>query len=122
MKDPIKPYNILSDGNAPDEDKMLQYLRGELSKEEQYEMEQQFEQSIFEKEAYEGLTAIGDKDKLQDYVATINADLRKQLKTKKRKTRAVQPSLFWIFLAIFIILALLILGYIVIHFMSYPAA
>lgn len=120
MKDPIKPYHILAEGDAPDEAKMLQYLRGELSKEEQYAIEQQFEQSIFEKEAYEGLAAMEDAAKLPELVAGINADLRKQLNIKKKKPQTAQPAMSWIILTLFIVLSLLILGYIVIHFLVHP--
>jgi len=105
-------------GLPPDEQLLLQYLRGELSPEKKALLEQQLNDSEFEAEALEGLSQFTDHSLLPDYVNQINNRVSQKLKQQGRRKRRPLPTLKWIYLSLFIILSLAILAYIVIHFLQ----
>jgi hypothetical protein len=117
MKENLK--DILSNINPDiDQETLLRYLQGKLSSQEQHEIEKKLLDTDFDAEAFEGLQQVRDKQQLTDLVESLNKELRR--KTARRKQRReklkikTDPSL-WI--AIAIILVLIIISYLVIHFM-----
>ncbi|MBS1687392.1 MAG: hypothetical protein JSS96_01605 [Bacteroidetes bacterium] len=99
-------------GKLP-EDKLLAYLEGRLSPEEQHEVEQWLGKEGMEGDALEGLKSI-PLGETKDAVDRINHELRKQLIPKKRKRRQIKDNP-WAVQAVVIILLLIILAYIVIR-------
>jgi len=70
----------------------------------------------FTDDAMEGLQEIKNKEKISSLVEQLNRDLHKKLEKKKKKREKLrlkdQP---WLYIAVFIILLLIVLSYIVIH-------
>jgi anti-sigma factor RsiW len=115
MKDDLK--DILSNLN-PDVDQamLLKYLSGQLTPEEQHEVEKRIMEDDFNTEALEGLEQIKNSQHLDLVVEQLNRDLKK--KTEKRKAARNKweiksdPAL-WI--AIAVILILVVVSYFLIH-------
>ncbi len=61
----------------------LQYLKGELSKQERYSMEKDLETDPFEKEAMEGMEMLAP-DQAEDDILSLHNRLRKRLSRKRR--------------------------------------
>ncbi|MBS1779760.1 MAG: hypothetical protein JST70_10585 [Bacteroidetes bacterium] len=107
--------NIWNDpaGKLP-EDKLLAYLEGRLSPDEQHEVEQWLAREGMESDAVEGLKALR-ADESKETVSRINYRLRQALGTKtKRRTSTIIENK-WALLAVVIVLLLCIVGYIVIN-------
>lgn len=115
MKENLK--DILSNLNTEvDQATLLLYLQGKLSDEKQHEVEKQLLETEFEQEALEGLQEFRDSKKLQSMVAQLNEDLKK--KTTKRRLRRQKMELKqepWLWITVFIMLALIIISYIIIR-------
>lgn len=106
--------DILQDGMGKlPEDKLLAYLEGRLSPEEQHEVEQWLGDEGMESDAVEGLKNMQPAE-TRDTIDRINHALRKQLMPKKRKRRQIKDNP-WAVQAVVIILLLIILAYIVIR-------
>ena len=118
MKENLK--DILSHLHSEvDQETLLKYLQGNLSAEEQHEMEKALLDDPFEADAVEGLEAMEDKQNISVLVNQLNRDLKK--KTTRRKkwmfNREVKVE-SWLLLAIILILLLAVIGYVVIHQIS----
>jgi anti-sigma factor RsiW len=102
-----------------DESRLLAYLEGRLSSEEQHVLEEVLESDPFLNDAVEGLTEIKDKEYLQQIAAQINQQLRKQIKNRKQHRRS-RPKLteHWGWLYVCIVLGLVLLAWIVIKVME----
>ncbi|HVX50240.1 MAG TPA: hypothetical protein VHB48_08775 [Chitinophagaceae bacterium] len=108
--------NILSSEDEFTEDLLLEYLMGNTSGEDAHKVEKQMADSDFVNDAVEGLQAIKSPRKLSDYVTQLNNKLQQQLELKKQKKEKREiKHLGWIILAVILILALCILGYVIIH-------
>ncbi len=108
--------NILSNSNKDiDNQKLMDYLAGKLSEQEKNEVERWMADNDFANEAVEGLQDFSAKKDLNIYVDQLNKELNQYIKHKKqRRERRKFQEQPWTYLAIFIILLLIILGYIVI--------
>lgn len=94
----------------------MNYLAGNTTGEDAHLVEKQMAESDFVSDAVEGLQAIKSTKSLDEYVSQLNKKLQQQLEEKKhRKEKREIKHLGWIILAVIIILALCILGYIIIH-------
>ena len=101
-----------SGGRIP-EDKLMAYLEGKLSPDEQHEIELWLAEEGMESDALEGLKAIRPEE-AKHSVQRLNHTLRKKLLHKKRtRRRPKNDHLTWI--AIVVILLLAVLAYIVIR-------
>jgi len=98
-------------GKLP-EDKLMAYLEGRLSPEEQHEVEQWLADEGMESDAVEGLKQI-EPGQAKMTVDKINHHLRKQLTTKKRKRRQISNNT-WALVAIVVILLLIVVAYVVV--------
>lgn len=101
--------HILSESNKDiDNQRLMDYLAGKLSAEQQHEVEKQLAEDPFFSEALEGLEQAGDEKKLRATVDHLNRQLQKFLKQKKKKKE--RAFLFykntWIYIAVLFILAL----------------
>jgi anti-sigma factor RsiW len=108
--------NILSNSNKDiDNQKLMDYLSGQLPEKEKQEVEQWMADNDFADEAMEGLQQFKQPKDLQVYVDALHRDLKKHLREKKtrREKRKIKEAP-WVYLTLFILLLLLILAYVVI--------
>ncbi|HEX6846736.1 MAG TPA: hypothetical protein VF144_07150 [Chitinophagaceae bacterium] len=115
MSDKLK--DILSHLSSEiDQETLLKYLEGRLSHEQRNDVEKKMMASDFNDDAMEGLQEIKNKEKISSLVEQLNRDLQKKLEKKKKKREKLrfkdQP---WLYIAVFIILLLIIISYIIIH-------
>lgn len=108
---------ILANSNKDiDNQKLMDYLSGQLSKEEMHELESQMVDSDFMNDAVEGLENFEPSGGIQGYVEQLNRDLQKNIrKNKKKKDKRKLPARPWMILAILLILALMIIAFFVIR-------
>ncbi len=118
MKENLK--DILTNLNpAVDQETLLKYLQGQLSADEQHEVEKSLLDDPFEADALEGLSAIENKQKISSVVAQLNRDLKKKTSQRKKgKLARVVGVETWLLLAIALILLLAVIGYMIIHQMN----
>lgn len=102
-----------------DESRLLAYLEGRLSSEEQHVLEEVLESDPFLNDAVEGLAEIKDKEHLKQIAAQINQQLRRQIKTRKQHRRS-RPKLteHWGWLYVLIVLGLVMVAWAVIRIMA----
>ncbi len=94
---------------------LLLYLQGKLTPEEQHEVEKHLLDEDFEGEAFEGLNEVKNKQELGRLVAQLNNDLKKKTSLSKTKKRTLLKEDQWLWMALFIILLLIVISYIIIH-------
>ncbi len=102
---PLGPNN----GKKLPEDKLLAYLEGKLSPQEQHEVELWMADEGMESDALEGLSSIQASETRQS-VLKLNTQLKNALPKKKNRRRAQNPGQTTI-IAIGIIIFLAILAY-----------
>lgn len=111
--------NILGNsGNEKEIDsrKLMDYLNGRLSDEEQHEMERLMEDSEMNSDALEGLQGMGNKAGLELVAFDLNNRLKQQLQQKNtRRNKRKVTNFNLTVIAIVLILLLCVLGYVVIR-------
>jgi anti-sigma factor RsiW len=109
--------NILSHSNKDiDNQKLMDYLSGNLPEDEKHEVEQLMADSDFMSDAMEGLEHLKNKKELQLYVKQLNKNLQNQLKKKKNRREKRRINEYpWIYFAIILILVFCVIGYVVIR-------
>lgn len=109
--------DILSDnhGKLPEE-KLIAYLEGRLSPEEQHEVEAWLAEEGMESDAVEGLQQLAPEETKQS-AARLNNELRKMITNKKERRKKQIRNTPWSWTAIVVILLLAILAYIVLRLM-----
>ncbi|MFA6058802.1 MAG: hypothetical protein WC756_11435 [Taibaiella sp.] len=117
MKKPDKIWNHGNSGQI-DEDRLLAYLEGKMPAQEQHALEEILESDPFLNDAVEGLAEIKDKEQLRDIAAQINAQLKRQIQSrrKQRKSRT-KLSDHWGGIFVLVILLLILLSWLVIKTM-----
>lgn len=111
---------ILANSNKDiDNQKLMDYLSGKLSEQENYEVERWMTENEFGSEAVEGLQQFAPAKNIDGYVDDLNKELSRYINTKKkrRKRRSISDA-NWLYLAIIIVLLLIIIGYLVIKNVS----
>lgn len=113
--------NILSNSNKDiDNQKLMDYLAGKLSETEKNEVERWMADNEFAEEAMEGLEQFSSKKDLSGYVDQLNKELNQYIKQKKhRRERRKLQEQPWTYLAIFLVLVLVVLAYIIIKKMQH---
>ncbi|MBN9383984.1 MAG: hypothetical protein J0H74_24745 [Chitinophagaceae bacterium] len=115
MKDDL--LKILSNNNKDiDHEQLMAYLQGQLSAEENHEVEKMMAENELLNDAVEGLQGIRDKRDIQTYVELLNRDLQKGL-TKKRQRREKRKLKEgpWGYVAVIVIIMLCIAAYYVVR-------
>jgi hypothetical protein len=102
---------------SPDVDQkaLLQYLQGQLTAEQQHELEKEMMNNEFSADALEGLSSISDQQRIQAIVDHLNSELRKKTEKKKanqQKLKLRQPH--WAIIAIVFVLLLVVISYFII--------
>lgn len=115
MADELSNIFSKSAGNT-DNDKLLKYLNNELSPEERHEIEKEMIDSGMMSDAVEGLQAVSNKKKLEQYQREIQSKLKQQLKKRdqRRESKKIK-ELPWLYISIIIIILIIIISYIVIR-------
>lgn len=109
--------DILNEEDNPKNDDLLKYIQGDLSKDEQYQVEKQIASSDFASDAMDGLQQIRNKKSIDDYVNELNRQLQKQVSVKKhRKEKRKLKDNQWIIVTVVVVLGLCILGYAVVRY------
>jgi anti-sigma factor RsiW len=109
--------NILSNSNKDiDNQKLMDYISGKLSKQEQHELEKEMADNELMNDAVEGLRSIKDQHAIQNYVEQLNKNLHNQLQHKKakRQKRKLRDQPF-VYIAIVLVLALIVIAYMIIQ-------
>jgi hypothetical protein len=101
-----------------DQETLLLYLQDKLSAEKKNEVERKLMENEFADAALEGLSELKNRDKIPSLVKQLNTDLRKNLRKKKYRHRAIhikeQP---WIYITFAILLMLVIIGFFLVRLM-----
>lgn len=105
--------NILTNSNKDiDNQRLMDYLAGKLTEQENNEIEQLLAENEFMNDAAEGLAAVKNKPQLNSLVEQLNADLRKKLDHKKqRKEKRRLKEYPVVYIAIIVVLLLIILAW-----------
>src|SRR5580704_13382726 len=107
-------FNILSDNNNIEKQKLIDYLNDKLSDKEKNEVEQWMTANDFANDAVEGLHQLKNKKSLQSYVDQLNRQLKIQLEQKRqRKQKRKIKEHPWIYIAAALILVLCVVAYFV---------
>lgn len=108
--------NILANSNKDiDNQKLMDYLSGQLPESEKHEVERWMADNEFSEEAMEGLQQFKEPKALQTYVETLHKNLNKQLQQKKiRREKRKLKDTPWLYLTAFLILLIAVIAYIVI--------
>jgi anti-sigma factor RsiW len=108
--------DILKDGKGMiPEDKLMAYLEGRLSPQEQHEVEEWLAEEGMESDALEGLRKMAPEETVQA-VNKLKHHLHRQINTKKnRRQRPIKDNV-WGWLAVIVILLLCIMGYVVLRY------
>lgn len=101
-------------GKVPEE-KLMAYLAGALSPEEQHEVELWLAEEGMESDAIEGLKDISPEESNQA-VNTLNRHLRHQLAKRKRKRKESIKDNAWVWIAVVLILLLCVIGFVVLQY------
>ncbi|MBX9734610.1 MAG: hypothetical protein K2X37_11165 [Chitinophagaceae bacterium] len=109
--------NILPSTGSITEEQLMQYLAGNASEELRFEIEKQMSESPFLDDAVEGL----QQYKNPAAISALQLQLRQQLKQTlnpkaKRNKRRIFKDQYWLIYAVFGVLILCVIGYLIIHF------
>ena len=110
---------LLNNDEPLNEQELMKYLHGSPSDEERFAIENQMAGSDFVNDAVEGLQQIKDPATLAAIKEQLNQQLKKTTlkKVSRKKHRKLQDQQ-WLILAVLVILALSVAGYLLIHFYS----
>ena len=101
-----------NEGRLP-EDRLMAYLEGKLSPEEQHEVERWLAEEGMESDALEGLKTL-EPGETKKIAHRLNYNLRNELAGKKRRSKQIADNQ-WSWLAVLIILLLAVAAYMVIR-------
>lgn len=99
--------------SALPEDKLVAYLEGRLSPEEQREVEALLGDEGMESDAIEGLQQL-KMEEARQLAAQINYKLQAELRPARRKPRGYFADNKWAWMAVLIILLFAVLGYVLV--------
>ncbi len=105
--------------NIPlDEEKLMAYLAGDLSPEQQYELEHFLNEEGMESDAVDGLKML-ETEEVRSSVNRLNSQLGKAIGTKKRSRRKPGSNSVTL-ISVVIILLLAVVAYFVVRLMTVP--
>ena len=115
-----KKKNIENHSRAGlDEERLLAYIEGTMSPDEQHRIEELLEGDPFLNDAVEGLSEVKDPQQLRAIASQINAQLSRQIQNRRRQRRKrTRFADHWGWLFIVIVLLLLLISWWVIKVMS----
>ncbi len=99
-----------------EEQKLLQYLEGNLSSEEAHAFEKEMAESALLNDAVEGLQQLKDNTKINHYVDDLNKQLKQYTASKKKRRINYKSQFnFWAIVAIVLIISLAVITYLILH-------
>lgn len=109
--------NILPSTSSITEEQLIQYLEGNASPELRFEIEKQMSESPFLDDAIEGLQQYKSPTELSALQLQLQKQLKQSLKLKAKRTkRRLFQDQHWLIYAVFSVLILCVIGYLIIHF------
>lgn len=109
------PKNIHNSKDI-EQEKMLNYLNGNMSDAEQHDFEKNINEDDFMLDAVEGLEGLKSNIELPYIVQELNKGLKQQIdQKKKRKDKRKIKEQPWIYFSILLILLLAVVAYLVIR-------
>ncbi|MEO6000889.1 MAG: hypothetical protein ABIN89_28850 [Chitinophagaceae bacterium] len=113
----IDLLKILSDSNKDiDNQKLMDYLTGQLSAREIHEVEKSMATSDFVNDAVEGLMEVTNSRDISTLVEQLNKDLGKKLQQRKSlKEKRKLKEYPWMYFSLVLILLLMVAAWFVIH-------
>ncbi|PWV51782.1 anti-sigma factor [Chitinophaga sp. S165] len=110
--------DIFTTTACPTQQQLLDYVEGRLSAEQQHEVELHLADCEMCSEAVEGLSAIGQKEKIPVWLRQMKWEMLRKLRTRKR--RKTQVSYYTELAIIVIVVLFIILGaFWTYHFMTH---
>lgn len=110
----LHPHDIFPENNEGlSQDDLLKYLEGNTKRTSMHDIEKNLLDDVFAQEAIEGLQAIDEKKKIISIANEIDHDLRKKLRTEKRRKPLGMDNHFAIIGVILIILLSVVAWYII---------
>ena len=108
---------ILSASNKEiDNQKLIEYIAGNLSPKEKHEVELWMADSEFVNDAVEGLQQVDNKSNIGMLVEQLNMDLQKKLEQKKsRKEKKKLKDYSWIYFAIALLMILITIAWFILY-------
>lgn len=115
---PDNLLNILNQSNKDiDNQKLIAYLKDQLSASEKHDFEEEMLGSDFMSEAIEGLDEFKNTSQASLYAEQINRDLQKKLEKKKyRKEKRKLKEISWLYFSIILILLLAVISFIILRY------
>lgn len=110
-------HNNNNNNNKLTEEKLIAYLEGKLSPEEQHAVETWLAEEGIEADALEGLMTLSPAE-TKHMTNHINHVLQQRLHKKSRRRHKYIKNNNWAWIAVIIILTLCIIAYIVLHYSS----
>ncbi len=111
--------HILKEEEELNEQELLQYLQGKASDELRFTIEKTMADTDFVNDAVEGLQQFNNPAKLASIKNELNQELIKitRKKISRKKVRRIADQ-YWLIIAVFGILVLSVVGYLLIQFYS----
>lgn len=108
--------NIFDSNNKDiDNQKLINYLSGNLSPEEKHEFEKELVDSDLMNDAVEGLEKFNNKSEATLFAEQLNAKLKRQLQKKNfKKEKRRLKEMPWMYFAIILILIIVIISFFII--------
>ena len=115
--------DILSHKESPiSNQQLVDYLTGNMNDEQSNAFEKSVMANGMDNEALEGLQMLRNKEKITQYQLEINKSLRENLQQKKfTKKKKNTPQLPYLVILTVALLALIILVWVLFHFLQSPA-
>lgn len=85
------------------EQELIQFLSGEMTKEQQLAFEEQIAQDQFLSDAAEGLGSM-NKEQVPQMIADLNLNLKKQINVKRGRAKLFNPSKLLIWVSVIVVL------------------
>ncbi|MBY0479028.1 MAG: hypothetical protein K2Q24_15375 [Chitinophagaceae bacterium] len=111
-----KLLDILKDHPDISEQEMLDYLNGNLTPDQRYEMEKRLASSDMMSDAEEGLSQVKNNEQVKKAVADLNKQLHLQLQQQRRKRKLLKmPNQTLLIVTTFLLLLLITLAFVIIY-------
>lgn len=114
-----KLLDILKDHPEISEQEMLDYLNGNLTPDQRYEIEKRLASSEMMSDAEEGLSQLENKEQIEKTVVHLNKQLHQQLQQQRRKRKLLKiPNQTLLIVTTFLLLLLITLAFVIIYKMQ----
>src|SRR5690606_21096036 len=99
--------------NDAAQQRLLQYLSGQMDHATAHEFEKEAENDPFLQEALEGLNMVDKNADLNNLVQSLNSGLKKQIGRRRKRSLHTYKEI-WIYVAVLVVLAIIVVTYFVV--------